>query len=237
MGASGNVAWVAEIDARDQGRRCTRLFVKLVTRNSSMSDPEGVAGGSVRCRRSRNRCGRPSAAIRAAAEGASVGLFEKADTVGGTSAWSGGMVWIPVNPHMAELGIEDSREEVLTYLESLSNGLIDMDLAATLIDAGPEVVTWLEENTPVRFRIIKDFPDYQPEHPGAKPGRGPVAGMPPLPVRRARQLARAGHGGAAAFRQHQDERDDPWAEAPRRAWIPRSLSGARSATSEGPGRG
>ena len=122
-----------------------------------------------------------SAAIRAAAEGASVGLFEKADTVGGTSAWSGGMVWIPVNPHMAELGIDDSREEVLTYLESLSNGLIDMDLAAALIDAGPEVVTWLEQNTPVRFQIIKDFPDYQPEHPGAKPGGGRSLECPLFP--------------------------------------------------------
>jgi succinate dehydrogenase/fumarate reductase flavoprotein subunit len=113
-----------------------------------------------------------AAAIRASDGGANVGLFEKADTVGGTSAWSGGMVWIPVNPHMAELGIEDSREEALTYLNSLSHGLIDTDLAAALIDAGPEMVTWFEANTPVRFQIIKDFPDYHPEHPGAKPGGG-----------------------------------------------------------------
>jgi 3-oxosteroid 1-dehydrogenase len=113
-----------------------------------------------------------AAAIRASDGGASVGLFEKADAVGGTSAWSGGMVWIPVNPHMAELGIEDSREEALTYLNSLSHGLIDTDLAAALIDGGPEMVTWFEANTPVKFQIIKDFPDYHPEHPGAKPGGG-----------------------------------------------------------------
>jgi 3-oxosteroid 1-dehydrogenase len=113
-----------------------------------------------------------AAAIRASDGGAHVGLFEKADAVGGTSAWSGGMVWIPVNPHMAELGIEDSRDEALTYLNSLSHGLIDTDLAAALIDAGPEMVTWFEANTPVKFQIIKDFPDYHPEHPGAKPGGG-----------------------------------------------------------------
>jgi len=113
-----------------------------------------------------------AAAVRASDGGAHVGLFEKADAVGGTSAWSGGMVWIPVNPHMAELGIEDSREEALTYLNSLSHGLIDADLAAALIDAGPEMVTWFEANTPVKFQIIKDFPDYHPEHPGAKPGGG-----------------------------------------------------------------
>jgi 3-oxosteroid 1-dehydrogenase len=113
-----------------------------------------------------------SAAVRAHDEGASVGLFEKADKVGGTSAWSGGMTWVPMNPHMAELGIEDTREEVLTYLRSLSHGLMDEDLVGALVDAGPEAVTWLEANTPVRFQIIKDFPDYHPEHPGAKPGGG-----------------------------------------------------------------
>jgi 3-oxosteroid 1-dehydrogenase len=122
-----------------------------------------------------------TAAIRASAGGASVGLFEKADTVGGTSAWSGGMVWIPMNPHMAELGIEDSRNEVLTYLESLSNGMIDLNLAGALVDAGPEAVTWLEQNTPVQFQIIKDFPDYHPEHPGAKPGGGRSLECPLFP--------------------------------------------------------
>ena len=113
-----------------------------------------------------------TAAISAADEGASVGLFEKAYEVGGTTAWSGGMVWIPMNPHMAELGIDDTREEVMTYLGSLSNGLIDEQLAGAMVDAGPEVVSYLEANTPVRFQIIKDFPDYHPEHPGAKAGGG-----------------------------------------------------------------
>jgi 3-oxosteroid 1-dehydrogenase len=122
-----------------------------------------------------------AAALRAHDEGASVGLFEKADTVGGTSAWSGGMVWIPQNPHMSELGIEDSRDEAMTYLRSLSEGLIDEQLAAALIDAGPETISWLEANTPTRFQIIKDFPDYHPEHPGAKPGGGRSLECPLFP--------------------------------------------------------
>jgi succinate dehydrogenase/fumarate reductase flavoprotein subunit len=91
------------------------------------------------------------------------------------------MVWIPMNPHMAELGIDDSREEVMTYLGSLSNGLIDEGLAGAMIDAGPEVITYLEEHTPTRFQIIKDFPDYHPEHPGAKPGGGRSMECPLFP--------------------------------------------------------
>jgi len=122
-----------------------------------------------------------TAALRAAAAGASVGLFEKSDQVGGTSAWSGGMVWIPNNPHMPEIGIEDSAEEAMTYLRSLSQGLIDETLAGALVDAGPDLVRWLEANTPVRFRIIQGFPDYHPEHPGAKPGGGRSLECPLFP--------------------------------------------------------
>jgi 3-oxosteroid 1-dehydrogenase len=122
-----------------------------------------------------------TAAIRAHAEGASVGLFEKADTVGGTAAWSGGMVWIPGNPHMAELGISDSREDALTYLGSLSLGSIDERAAERFVDTGPETVRWLEENTPVRFDVLRGFPDYHPEHPGAKPGGGRSMECPLFP--------------------------------------------------------
>jgi 3-oxosteroid 1-dehydrogenase len=74
------------------------------------------------------------------------------------------MIWVPCNPHMDELGIPDSRDEALTYLNSLSHGTIDEKLAAAYIDAGPEMVEFLEANAPIRFSIIAGFPDYHPEH-------------------------------------------------------------------------
>lgn len=95
-----------------------------------------------------------------------VGVFEKADTVGGTSAMSGGMVWIPLNHHMSEAGIDDSRHDVLRYLDSLSHGKILPELAEAYVDTGPEMLRWFEANTPVAFEIVEDFPDYHPEHPG-----------------------------------------------------------------------
>lgn len=122
-----------------------------------------------------------TAAIAAHDHGAHVGLFEKADAVGGTSAWSGGMVWIPCNRHMAELGIDDSRDEVLTYLGSLSHGTIPAELAEAFVDGAPEALAWLEDHTPVRFEIIPEFPDYHPEHPGAKPGGGRSLECPLFP--------------------------------------------------------
>src|ERR1700739_1599303 len=61
-----------------------------------------------------------AAALTAAKAGAEVEVIEKADQLGGTSAWSGGMPWIPCNDHMAEVQVADSREDALTYLASLS---------------------------------------------------------------------------------------------------------------------
>ncbi len=113
-----------------------------------------------------------TAALKAHAEGARVAVYEKAERVGGTTAWSGGMIWIPNNHHMAELGIADSRDAALVYLLSLSHDLIDPELAAAFVDTGPEMVRWLEENTPVEFRVVEGFPDYHPEHPHGKPGGG-----------------------------------------------------------------
>jgi len=109
-----------------------------------------------------------TAAIAAHGHGASVLVVEKADSVGGTSAMSGGTVWIPCNEQMKAFGITDSREEVMTYLGSLSHGRIPMDLAGAFVDAGPEMVSWLAENSPVHFEVVEGFPDYHPEHPGAK---------------------------------------------------------------------
>jgi 3-oxosteroid 1-dehydrogenase len=109
-----------------------------------------------------------TAAVRAAADGARVGLFERADTVGGTSAWSGGVAWLPNNRHEAEAGFQDSRDDVLTYLESLSHGLIERPMIEAFADTAPEVVDWLEAHTPVVFETLAGMSDYHPEHPGGR---------------------------------------------------------------------
>ncbi|MBW8814319.1 MAG: FAD-dependent oxidoreductase [Caulobacterales bacterium] len=113
-----------------------------------------------------------TAAIAAADAGARVQVFEKHDLIGGTTAWSGGMIWIPNNHHEQALGVEDSREAALEYLMSLSHDMIEPKLAEAFLDGGPMMVRYLEENTPVRFRPIPDFPDYHAEHPGGLPGGG-----------------------------------------------------------------
>jgi len=120
-----------------------------------------------------------TAAIAAHEQGARVAVFEKADKVGGTSAWSGGQVWIPVNPRMAKLGKADSRDDAITYLMSMSHDLIDQALIEAYVDTGPEMVAFLEARTPVRFICVPDFPDYHPEHPGGKPGGGRTLECPP----------------------------------------------------------
>ncbi len=112
------------------------------------------------------------AALAAADSGATVGIFEKADKVGGTTALSSAVAWIPNNKYAAAAGVEDSREDGLAYLESLSHGLILPELAEAFVDTGPELIEWLESSTPLQLRLVPDFPDYHPEHPGGKPGGG-----------------------------------------------------------------
>lgn len=113
-----------------------------------------------------------TAAITAFEGGAKVAIFEKAHSVGGTSAWSGGQVWVPNNPHQRALGKADSREEGIEYLMSLSHNMIAPEMAETFVDSGSEMIEFLEGCTPVSFYSIPDFPDYHPEFPGGKPEGG-----------------------------------------------------------------
>ena len=113
-----------------------------------------------------------TAAIAAHEQGARVAIFEKWDKVGGTSAWSGGQVWVPNNRQMAELGKADSFDDAVTYLMSMSNGLIEREMAEAFVAAGPKMVEFIEGASPVKFQCVPDFPDYHPEQPGGKPGGG-----------------------------------------------------------------
>ena len=149
-----------------------------------------------------------TAALAAHDAGSSVAVFEKAQQVGGTTAWSGGMIWLPLNHHeLEELKIADSREDVMTYLRSLSHDLMDEKLIASFIDTGPEMVRWLEANTPVTFQVVEGFPDYHPEHPGARSEGGRSLECPLFAFDELGEWAARGDRRAADGPQHHDERD------------------------------
>ena len=118
-----------------------------------------------------------TAAITGADEKLSVILIEKSDKIGGTTAVSGGVIWVPVNHHMANAGYIDTREKALTYTKKLAEGRIKEELIETLVDKGPEMVQYLEKNTELKFSVCKDYPDYHPEWEGAmsKGGRSLAA--------------------------------------------------------------
>ena len=122
-----------------------------------------------------------TAAITAHEGGATVAVFEKADKVGGTTAWSGGQVWIPNNPHMAAVGTSDDRDQAITYIMSLSRDMLEQRLVEAYVDAGPEMVELLEAKTPVQFYAVPGMPDYHPEFPGGSPGGGRTLECPIYP--------------------------------------------------------
>src|SRR5450631_2893699 len=111
-----------------------------------------------------------TAAAVAAAEGLRVLVIEKTEFVGGTTAWSGGMVWIPVNDMMKQAGLPDSLSDAASYLASTVPETENADLRETFLARGPEAVEYLEENTDVRLQPVKAYPDYYPEKPGATAG-------------------------------------------------------------------
>jgi 3-oxosteroid 1-dehydrogenase len=111
-----------------------------------------------------------TAALSAAAAGASVAVFEKAPTVGGTTAVSGGIVWIPAHNRSPEG--ELTAAEALRYLRAQSFGSMDDALVETFVRTGPAMLDFVEAHSGLRFEIATGFPDYQPELPGGQPTGG-----------------------------------------------------------------
>src|SRR5580658_8088323 len=68
-------------------------------------------------------------------------IIEKAHKYGGTSATSGGVLWIP-NHGLEKNG--DSREQALEYLNHLVSGNIQRDRLEAFVDQGPEMVRFLQ---------------------------------------------------------------------------------------------
>ena len=111
-----------------------------------------------------------AAACTAAAKGRQVLLLEHAERVGGTTAISGGMVWIPANHKMREAGIDDDLDRARTYLRATVTGADADAKLQTFLERGVEAVRFLEANTDLKLQPVRRYPDYYPDRPGSTAG-------------------------------------------------------------------
>ncbi len=110
------------------------------------------------------------AAIVAHDLGAQTLLIEKSSYFGGTTAMSGGALWVPNHPLMAEHGIQDSPEAALTYLRAITRGEVEDELLQAYVTHAPRMLAYLLEHTHYRARPMPHYPDYYPDAPGGLPG-------------------------------------------------------------------
>lgn len=114
------------------------------------------------------------------AQGKSVVILEKTEFVGGTTARSGGVMWIPNNPFLKRDGIEDSFEKAATYLDTLAGDRDDTPGSTrvrrhTYLREAPQMIEFLQRQG-IPFTRVNYWPDYHDELPGAlKEGRTVVA--------------------------------------------------------------
>ena len=130
-----------------------------------------------------------AAAITAYDKGAkNVLVIEKSSRYGGSSASSGGGVWIPNNRYAKAAGFKDTVEAAREYIKHLSpKGQIPDDMIDAYLEKGPEMIDHMHKKTRwVRYTNLPHYPDYFPHAPGGAPGN---RSMEPEPIH-ARQLGR-----------------------------------------------
>ncbi|MGH6961134.1 MAG: FAD-dependent oxidoreductase [Dongiaceae bacterium] len=111
-----------------------------------------------------------TAALCAQAQGLSSVVLEKSDKYGGTSAVSGGGIWIPCNDDIARSGGSDSYEDALTYLKTLIGGEVPQERLEAYLKNAPEMVRYLARTFGIEYHNVPKYPDYYPNRPGGKEG-------------------------------------------------------------------
>jgi 3-oxosteroid 1-dehydrogenase len=122
--------------------------------------------------------GAMTAAIVAAKAGLKVLMVEKSKTYGGTSATSGGGLWIPCNHLMPGVSIEDNEADAITYMSTLSGKDVPLRNVESFVKNGPLMLRWMEENTEVKYIAMAEYADYYQQTPGARPGGRSIDPIP-----------------------------------------------------------
>jgi 3-oxosteroid 1-dehydrogenase len=98
-------------------------------------------------------------------------LVEKADKFGGTSALSGGGIWIPNNRYAKAAGAKDSVADAKAYLTAtIPDDIRRDDMIDVYLDSAPKMVDLLHNNTQIRYDSLAKYPDYYSDAEGARNG-------------------------------------------------------------------
>lgn len=112
------------------------------------------------------------AALRAKSLGAQkVIMLEKGYDFGGTSAKSGGGIWIPNNKNISQANVQDSEEDAFLYMrEVIPQDQVDDETIKNYISNAPKMLDFLESNTELTYTPVTGYADYYPDYPGWKEG-------------------------------------------------------------------
>lgn len=119
-----------------------------------------------------------AAAITAAHNGLTVLVLEKEALFGGTTARSGGVLWVPCNPKSRDLGIKDTIEDARTYMAHEAGASFDPARVDAFLENGPRMVEFFERETVMQFVAVPEFSDYHPDAPGGRPGGRSILAAP-----------------------------------------------------------
>ncbi|MFN8228067.1 MAG: 3-oxosteroid 1-dehydrogenase [Mycobacterium sp.] len=118
------------------------------------------------------------AALTAAHQGLSTVVVEKAPHYGGSTARSGGGVWIPNNEILERDGVSDTPEAARTYLHSIIGDVVPAERIDTYLQRGPEMLSFVLANSPLKLCWVPNYSDYYPESPGGRAGGRSVEPKP-----------------------------------------------------------
>jgi succinate dehydrogenase/fumarate reductase flavoprotein subunit len=119
-----------------------------------------------------------AAAVTAAQLGLDVIVAEKSPLLGGTTAISGGWLWIPNSPEAQQAGVCEPRESPLRYLRAVLGDRFDQTMIQTFLDAGPEMLEFFEAHTHVHVQAGLATPDFYGEADMASTGGRSLVARP-----------------------------------------------------------
>lgn len=113
--------------------------------------------------------GAMASAVFASDRGATTLIIEKSELYGGTSATSGGGVWIPASDSALEQGQQDTPDEAFTYIKELVGNTVADARIRAFVENARVMKREIEARSDLRFTAIP-YTDYQAEKPGGKMG-------------------------------------------------------------------